>query len=147
MTLSKTSEPDKTGGLVDFNSPHRMTGVDKAHETGIYSEGVRVAIIDTGIDYLCPALGGCFGPGWNAGSASEDIIVAGMQRAADTGVDLISMSIGAYGSYGDRIGRECRVSHLPGARLKGIEFRHGSLSLFPEDSSGRATKCLDCWAS
>ncbi|KAK8089853.1 peptidase S8/S53 domain-containing protein [Apiospora hydei] len=165
---------DETGkGPVDFNSPHRMTGVDKVHEAGIYGKGVRIAIIDTGVDYLHPALGGCFGPGCKfafgydlvgddygdtrvpapkpdplatcfdgfhrthvtgivgmevpsnssffpglvsvapeatigmyrvfgcEGSANDDIIVAAMQRAADDGADLISMSIGEYGSYGD----------------------------------------------
>lgn len=36
------------------------------------------------------------------GSTSDDIIVAAMQRAADDGADLISMSIGQYGSsYGN----------------------------------------------
>lgn len=60
----KTSESDKPEeSPVDFNSPHRMTGVDKVHEVGIYGKGVRVAIIDTGVHYLHPALGGCFGPG------------------------------------------------------------------------------------
>ncbi|KAK7988737.1 hypothetical protein PG989_009052 [Apiospora arundinis] len=173
VSSSKTSEPDKTEQPVDFNSPHRMTGVDKVHEAGVYGKGVRVAIIDTGVDYLHPALGGCFGPGCKVafgydlvgdnygdthvpapkpdplatcfdgfhgthvtgivgmevpsnssyfpglvgvapeatlgmyrvfgceGSANDDIIVAAMQRAADDGADLISMSIGEYGSYGD----------------------------------------------
>ncbi|ORY08178.1 subtilisin-like protein, partial [Basidiobolus meristosporus CBS 931.73] len=40
---------------------HVMTGVDKVHKllknTG---EGIRVGVIDTGIDYSHPALGGCF---------------------------------------------------------------------------------------
>lgn len=62
-------------------SVHRWTGVDKLHATGIRGKGVKVAIVDTGIDYthravcsfqgprasLSPAnvqkLGGCFGPG------------------------------------------------------------------------------------
>ncbi|KAI9170583.1 peptidase [Paramyrothecium foliicola] len=50
-------------GAVDWNSPHAMTGVDQVHAEGILGEGVRVAILDTGIDYLHPALGGCFGKG------------------------------------------------------------------------------------
>ncbi|HEX2143643.1 MAG TPA: S8 family serine peptidase [Glycomyces sp.] len=39
------------------------TRADKAHERGITGEGVKVAVIDTGIDYTHPDLGGCFGPG------------------------------------------------------------------------------------
>ncbi|KAH7310745.1 peptidase [Stachybotrys elegans] len=48
---------------IDWNTPHSVTGVDRLHAQGIFGEGVRVAILDTGIDYLHPALGGCFGQG------------------------------------------------------------------------------------
>ncbi|KFA48007.1 hypothetical protein S40293_02676 [Stachybotrys chartarum IBT 40293] len=44
-------------------SVHRWTGVDKLHAAGIRGKGVKVAIVDTGIDYTHKALGGCFGPG------------------------------------------------------------------------------------
>ncbi|KAF8942078.1 hypothetical protein BGZ47_006917 [Haplosporangium gracile] len=41
-----------------------MTGVTKVHaELGLTGHGVKVGVIDTGIDYTHPALGGCFGPG------------------------------------------------------------------------------------
>src|SRR5262249_1969477 len=41
-----------------------MTGADIAqNELGLHGDGVRVAVMDTGIDYLHPDLGGCFGPG------------------------------------------------------------------------------------
>ena len=40
-----------------------MTGVDKLHEEGIEGAGVIVGIVDSGVDYTHPALGGCFGPG------------------------------------------------------------------------------------
>ncbi|KAK3843915.1 MAG: peptidase S8/S53 domain-containing protein, partial [Linnemannia gamsii] len=41
-----------------------MTGVTRVHaELGLTGEGVKVGVIDTGIDYNHPALGGCFGPG------------------------------------------------------------------------------------
>ncbi|CAF1482172.1 unnamed protein product [Rotaria magnacalcarata] len=42
---------------------HDFTGVAQVHdELKNFGKGVRVAVIDTGIDYLHPALGGCFGP-------------------------------------------------------------------------------------
>lgn len=44
-------------------SPHVMTQVDKLRAKGVTGKGIRVAIIDSGIDYTHPALGGCFGPG------------------------------------------------------------------------------------
>ncbi|KAI8263651.1 Minor extracellular protease vpr [Colletotrichum sp. SAR11_239] len=44
--------------------PHVLTGVDKVHKLGHSGEGVVVAIIDTGIDYNHPNLGGGFGAGF-----------------------------------------------------------------------------------
>lgn len=37
-------------------SIHGMTGVDKLHEAGILGKGVTVAVVDTGIDYMHPAV-------------------------------------------------------------------------------------------
>ncbi|KAK3623419.1 hypothetical protein LTR56_021595 [Elasticomyces elasticus] len=50
-------------GTADIFSPHVMTQVDHLRAEGITGAGVRVAVIDTGVDYNHPALGGCFGPG------------------------------------------------------------------------------------
>ncbi|KAI0203660.1 peptidase S8/S53 domain-containing protein [Astrocystis sublimbata] len=44
-------------------SPHVMTQVDKAHAQGYMGKGIRVGVIDTGVDYDHPSLGGCFGEG------------------------------------------------------------------------------------
>ncbi|KAI1338783.1 subtilisin-like protein [Xylariaceae sp. FL0016] len=48
----------------DTYSPHVMTQVDKLREEGITGSGIRIGIVDTGVDYNHPALGsGCFGEG------------------------------------------------------------------------------------
>ncbi|KAG5986102.1 hypothetical protein E4U52_000582, partial [Claviceps spartinae] len=48
----------------DTFAPHVMTQVDRLRAKGITGKGVKVAVIDTGIDFTHPALGnGCFGKG------------------------------------------------------------------------------------
>ncbi|KAG5950847.1 hypothetical protein E4U57_007345 [Claviceps arundinis] len=48
----------------DTFAPHVMTQVDRLRAKGITGKGVKVAVIDTGIDFTHPALGnGCFGNG------------------------------------------------------------------------------------
>ncbi|KAI9164076.1 minor extracellular protease vpr [Paramyrothecium foliicola] len=42
---------------------HDMTGVDRLHAEGIFGKGVKVGIVDSGLDYNHTALGGCFGQG------------------------------------------------------------------------------------
>ncbi|KAF9910104.1 hypothetical protein EC991_007236 [Linnemannia zychae] len=47
-----------------LESAHILTGIQMAHEKlGLTGKGIKVGIIDTGVDYKHPALGGCFGPG------------------------------------------------------------------------------------
>jgi subtilisin family serine protease len=41
-----------------------MTGVDKVHALGVKGKGIKIGIIDTGVDYRHPALGGGFGKGF-----------------------------------------------------------------------------------
>jgi subtilisin family serine protease len=50
-------------GDIKPNNPHTMAGVDKAQALGYFGAGVKIAAIDTGVDYYHPSLGGCFGEG------------------------------------------------------------------------------------
>lgn len=45
----------------DTFTPHVMTQVDKLRAQGVTGKGVKIGIIDSGVDYTHPALGGCFG--------------------------------------------------------------------------------------
>ncbi|KAI1081414.1 subtilisin-like protein [Whalleya microplaca] len=45
-------------------SVHASTGVEKLHEAGIIGKGAIVAIVDSGIQYTHPALGGGIGPNY-----------------------------------------------------------------------------------
>ncbi|KAK0639622.1 peptidase S8/S53 domain-containing protein [Cercophora newfieldiana] len=57
----------------DEFTPHVMTQVDKLRKAGFTGKGIKVAIVDTGIDWGHPALGGCFGPGCLV-SFGEDLV-------------------------------------------------------------------------
>jgi subtilisin family serine protease len=52
-----------TAGHESNDYPHVMTGVDKLRQQGYLGTGIRVAVVDSGVDYKHPALGGCFGKG------------------------------------------------------------------------------------
>ncbi|KAI9164207.1 Minor extracellular protease vpr [Paramyrothecium foliicola] len=47
----------------DTFSTHQMTQIDMLHKRGISGRGIKIAVVDSGIDYMHPALGECFGPG------------------------------------------------------------------------------------
>ncbi|KAF9446345.1 subtilisin-like protease [Macrolepiota fuliginosa MF-IS2] len=55
--------PDDPAIPPDSESTHILTGVDKLHAQGILGSGIKIGIIDTGIDYTHPFLGGAIGPG------------------------------------------------------------------------------------
>ncbi|KAF2993337.1 hypothetical protein E8E14_000497 [Neopestalotiopsis sp. 37M] len=59
-SLSKRQDDNTT----DTFSPHVMTQVDKLRAQGIVGTGIKIGVIDTGVDYTHPALGGGFGPGY-----------------------------------------------------------------------------------
>jgi len=57
-------EDDVPLTVADLATSLEMTGADIAQrELGLTGRHVRVAVIDSGIDYHHPDLGGCFGPG------------------------------------------------------------------------------------
>ncbi|KAL1895136.1 hypothetical protein Cpir12675_003365 [Ceratocystis pirilliformis] len=58
----KVDTIDPLTGL-NYDSTHDMTQVAKLHAKGYRGKGIKIAVIDSGIDYLHPDLGGCFGKG------------------------------------------------------------------------------------
>ncbi|KZW03532.1 pyrolysin [Exidia glandulosa HHB12029] len=71
VQLLKALEPVSHALVTNATAPkdtmatHIATGVDKLHAEGKYGAGVKVGVIDTGIDYRHPSLGnGSFGKGF-----------------------------------------------------------------------------------
>ncbi|PFH59275.1 hypothetical protein XA68_12591 [Ophiocordyceps unilateralis] len=53
----------QTGKQFGVPSHHLMTQVDKMHAQGFKGSGIRIAVVDSGINYKLPMFGGCFGTG------------------------------------------------------------------------------------
>ncbi|XXG96043.1 hypothetical protein Hte_002320 [Hypoxylon texense] len=71
--------PKPDGNLA---STLEMAGVDKLHQLGIKGKGVKIGIVDTGVDYRHPALGGGYGPNFK--------IAGGWSWLADNGTAVES---------------------------------------------------------
>ncbi|KDN39168.1 subtilisin-like protein [Tilletiaria anomala UBC 951] len=97
-------------------------GVDKAHAEGINGTGIKVAVIDTGVDYTHPALGGCFGPTCKV-SFGFDFVGDSYDGSNDPAPDSDPLSqCGPHGTHvSGIIGAQDKRYHLvgvaPGATL------------------------------
>ncbi|KAJ3296415.1 hypothetical protein HDU76_006728 [Blyttiomyces sp. JEL0837] len=71
--INPVSYPTSTGTPAPIEKIHTITGVNAARAAGFTGKGVKVAILDSGIYYKHPALGGGFGPGFKV-SYGRDLV-------------------------------------------------------------------------
>jgi subtilisin family serine protease len=104
-------QPSKENLAQPFlTNSHRMTGVDYIRETfGNTGKGIKVGIIDTGVDYKHPAFGGCPGkPGPGCRFAFGRDFIGDDYDKTGTAVEDDGMSIEMQGSD-QRL--QCRLEH------------------------------------
>lgn len=63
-TLAASLTPPKVTGTANVLASLEMSDVDKLHAMGVKGSGTKIGIIDTGVDYRHPSLGGGFGSGY-----------------------------------------------------------------------------------
>lgn len=88
-------------GSSDVNRPLKMAGVDKLHSQGIKGKGVKIGIIDTGVDYLHLSLGGGFGPGYKV-SFGYDFVgddYTGFNTPVPDSDPLVTCATGGHGTH------------------------------------------------
>jgi subtilisin family serine protease len=124
-----------TSGTPDQQDWLKMTGADYAQsQLGLRGDGIRLAVIDTGIDYSHPDLGGCFGAGCRV-EMGYDFVGDAYNATNDPVPDPDPMDCYGHGTHVSGIAgadghglaghvtgvrAACEVSCLPGRRLRGI---------------------------
>ncbi|KAG8937483.1 hypothetical protein FRC00_005015 [Tulasnella sp. 408] len=122
-TVGSRQLKNKNAHTLDSFAPHVMTGVDKLHAEGIFGKGIRVAVIDTGVDYLHPALGGGFGPGFKV-SHGTDLVGDEYDGSNDPVPDDDPMDCGGHGTHG-LVSDDVTIA----AMLRANEDRHDIISM------------------
>lgn len=115
-SLAKREEGNNTtADAEDTFSPHIATQVDQLRAEGITGKGVRIAIVDSGVDWKHPALGGCFG------TAAGCVVEAGYDF---TGDDFLPPGTPAPDDdpYDDCVGHGTHVAGIIAAQLEGNEY-------------------------
>lgn len=122
-------------GTSDVNSALKMTGVDKLHKLGIKGKGIRIGIIDSGVDYRHPALGGGFGEGFKI-AGGYDFIGDDWSGHGETHPDADPLTTCLSGGHGTHV-----AGTLGAQDPEGIGF--GIVGVAPE-ATYYAYKVIGC---
>lgn len=99
---------------VETYVPHVMGGVDKLHAEGFTGEGLFIGVVDSGVDYNHPALGGGFGPGHK--------VIAGYDLVGDAYDGLNNITPIPDNDPMDCIGHGTHISGIIGADPNPFNF-------------------------
>ncbi|TVY62915.1 Minor extracellular protease vpr, partial [Lachnellula suecica] len=109
--LSYTNPPPLNAktGTGNLASSLQMGGVDKLHNLGIKGKGIKIGVVDTGVDYRHPALGGGFGPGYKIAGGHSFVSDAGIIQSIP---DPLTTCYG--GGHGTHVSGIIGMNSVPG---------------------------------
>ncbi|KAG0335861.1 hypothetical protein BG004_008292 [Podila humilis] len=111
---------------------HAMTGADYVQKTYKYTgKGVKVGIVDSGVDYSHPALGGCFGKGCRV-RYGWDFVGDDVENAKSDSDPMDQCN-----------GHGTHVAGIVGADARKVNAPHAFVGVAPEVTFG-AYRVLDC---
>jgi subtilisin family serine protease len=115
-----------------------MTGADRLHSLGIKGKGVKVGVIDSGIDYSHPSLGGGIGSGFKVAGGYDFVgdDFYGQNAAVPDDDPIVSCISGGHGTH---------VAGIIGAQdPKNVGF--GLIGVAPE-ATIYAYRIFGCWGA
>jgi len=97
LSYSSPGPLNVSAGTGKLASTLQMGAVDRLHSLGIKGKGIKIGIVDTGVDYRHPALGGDFGPGHKIAGGYSFLTDAG--KIENTPNPLTTCYGGGHGTH------------------------------------------------
>lgn len=90
----------RQAGNETAHAVHWATGVDQLHAQGVFGDGVKVGVVDTGVQYTHAALGGGIGPGFKVAGGWDFVGDSGWPAAGAPKVpDADPMDYQGHGTH------------------------------------------------
>ena len=126
-TYSIEPNPNIMDEETEVNTPHMadsipFLGIDRLHEEGITGKGIKVGVIDTGIDYTHPDLKDAFAGGYDVVDDDNDPMETTYEDWQASGRPLVSNFSFYYTSHGTHVSGTIagQAKNTGGVSVKGV---------------------------